>query len=130
MLLHLISLISIKQFTVTEQRGIVGSKPRGSVVVLAHALDKLKGVIGVPFGRGESRDGGDGGLVGDDGEGGHVAEGAEAVVEGSGFEGGVGDGVGAKVEEGVKVVLVEARVVRNGVVVEGNCAEKVHRLGA
>lgn len=58
-----------------------------------------------------------------------MAEGAEAVIEGGGFEGGVGDGVGAEVEEGVEVMLVEAGVVRNGVVIEGYGATEVLRLG-
>lgn len=111
MLLYLISLIRIKRFTVTEQCGIVGSQPWQCIVVLAHALDQLKGVIGVPFRRSESRDSGDSGLIGGDAEGGHVAEGAEAVIECGGFEGGINNRIGAEVEEGIEVVLVEARVV-------------------
>ena len=58
-----------------------------------------------------------------------MAEGAEAVIEGGGFEGGVGDGVGAEVEEGVEVMLVEAGVVRNGIVIEGYRAAEVLGFG-
>jgi len=121
-LLHLVGLIRVKHFTETEQRGIIGSQPRGSVVVLAHALHQLEGIIGVALGRREARDGGDGGFVGNDADGGQVAEGAETVIECGGFERVVGDGIGAEVEEGIEVVLVEARVVQNGVVIEGYCA--------
>lgn len=58
-----------------------------------------------------------------------MAEGAETVIECGVFKRVVGDGVGAEVEEGIEVVLVEARVVQNGVVVEGYGASQVLSLG-
>lgn len=58
-----------------------------------------------------------------------MVEDAEAVVEGEVFEGRVGDGVGAEVEECVEVVLVETGFARNGIVVEGDRASEVLRLG-
>lgn len=95
-----------------------------------HAPDQLESVIAVGFGGGEAGDGGDGGLAGGNPGRRHAVEYAEAIEEGEILEGWVGDGIGAEVEEGVEVVVVEAGAVGDRRFDEGNRAAQVFVLGA